>query len=119
MTKQNTPPNIQTIDRPYIHQGACLACQNKSNCRVIASTVANLNSEETLRQSSPLARKKFASIADHLRREGFLYPNVAHPSQCWMHQKFGVATFYENQLVQLAGKMSQTGSVPEESGTLK
>ena len=85
---------------------------------MIASTIANLNSEEALRQSSPLARKKFAAIADHLRREGFSFPNVVHPSQCWMHQKFGVATFYENQLIQLAGKMSQTGSVPEQSDTV-
>jgi hypothetical protein len=118
MSKQNTPLDIQTIDRPYLCQSACLACQNKNNCRVIASTIANLSCDELLRQSPAMASKKLATLVDHLRREGFSFPNVRHSSMCWMHQKFGVAIFYENQLLQLAKKMGQTSSESEQSAGL-
>ncbi len=110
MLRSEISSNIAKTESPDI-QTTCLACQNKNNCRMIASAVASIGSVHALRHSSPLMRKKFALIVDHLRREGFSYPNVRHPSLCWMHQKFGVATFYENQLVQLAEKMSQSASV--------
>ena len=110
---------ITKTESPIIRQSACIACQNKNNCQVIASTIALLGSEKTLHRSSPAMRKKFALVADHLRREGFAYPYVRHPSKCWMHQKFGVATFYENQLVQLAEKMSQTERYLNDQPLLK
>src|SRR5690606_8151136 len=83
-------------------QSACITCQNKNTCRTIAKAVGAIGSDEVVRTATPGQRKKFASIADHLRREGFSYPNVAESSNCWMFHKFGVAVFYENQLSQLA-----------------
>jgi len=90
------------------HQSACDTCQNESKCKKIATTVTLLKSEQVVRNSSPAVKKKFAAITDHLRREGFAFPDVKHPSLCWMHQKFGVATFYENQLIMLAEKASSS-----------
>ena len=106
ISQEIVPKMVPKTESPVIRHGTCFACQNKNNCRLIATAVTTLGSEQTLRRSSPLMRKKFALVVDHLRREGFSYPNVSHPSMCWMYQKFGVATFYENQLIQLAEKMS-------------
>lgn len=98
-------------EKPALFKSSCIACQNKSICKSIASRVAALGADQVLGHSSPAFKKKYAAIADHLRREGFSYPNVINASTCWMHSKFGVAVFYENQLATLADK-SLTVSVP-------
>lgn len=95
-------------DTPALAKSACLTCQNKTTCKSIATAVAVLGSEQILRRSSPSLKKKYAAIADHLRREGFSYPNVRKASHCWMHSKFGVAVFYDNQLSMLSEKVLDT-----------
>lgn len=102
MTGRDFISGYNVVDTPAICQSACIRCQNKNTCRIIAKAVAAVGSDEVIRSASPSQRKKFATIADHLRREGFSYPNVADSSSCWMFHKFGVAVFYENQLSTLA-----------------
>jgi hypothetical protein len=104
---------ISSMEPSAVRPSTCLACQNKNNCRAIAATFEVLRSEQSLKSSTPLLRKKFALVADHLRREGFSFPNVRDSSLCWLYQKFGVAMFYKNQLLQLAEKIKQSQLIPE------
>jgi hypothetical protein len=102
MTGRDFIAGYRVADTPAICQSACISCQNKMTCRTIAKAVAAIGSDEVSRSASPGQRKKYATIADHLRREGFSYPNVTDAGACWLFHKFGVAVFYENQLSRLA-----------------
>lgn len=110
MTGRDIIFNDVVTDKPAICQSACITCQNKNTCRTIARAVGALGSDEVFRAASSQQRKKFASISDHLRREGFSYPNVTNAAHCWMYHKFGVATFYENQLASLVEQIVEPGS---------
>jgi hypothetical protein len=112
MKARNYIASHKVGDAPALCKSACITCQNKGTCKTIATTFAAIGAEHVLRHSSPVNKKKYAAIADHLRREGFSYPNVKRASSCWMYSKFGVAIFYENQLAMLADKILKSSVVP-------
>lgn len=58
--------------------------------------------------------RDMANIYSHLKRNGFNFPNVRDPKDCWLHNKQGVALFYYSKIKSTA----ETTSEPRKTAML-
>lgn len=107
-----TDRNTEAATYQEIPSQGCSLCPNTICCGRINSLLHSARSIH-LFNSSPESydlRRAVTILSEKLRRQGYRYPMVQDYHSCWLHNKWGVVNYLNNEVAKLAEGMAALGA---------